>query len=98
MTRPQVEWAPTPHVQTIQEVEYDILMDKARVHPWDMTNDCIPPGSAANPGILLQPASPSTSFEFPCDTATQTYGDFNVTDGMPLPLLRYSISRVAGLP
>ncbi len=29
---------------------------------------------------------------------TQTYGDFNVTDGLPLPLLRYSISNVVGLP
>jgi hypothetical protein len=71
MTHPQVEWAPTPHVWAIQKVEYDIPMDKARARPWDMTNDCIPPGSAANPGILLRPASPSTPFEFPCDITTQ---------------------------
>jgi hypothetical protein len=63
-----------------------------------MTNNCIPPGSAADPGILLRPASPSTPFEFPFDLPTQMYGDFNVTDGMPLPLLRYSISKVVGLP
>jgi hypothetical protein len=29
---------------------------------------------------------------------TETYGDFNVTDGLPQPLLRYSISKVVGLP
>jgi hypothetical protein len=73
-------------------------MDKARAHPWDMTNDCIPLGSAANPGILLRTASPSTPFEFPFNITTQMYGDFNVTDGMPLPLLGCSVSKVVGLP
>jgi hypothetical protein len=29
---------------------------------------------------------------------TQTYGDFNVTDGLPLPLLKDSISKKLGLP
>jgi hypothetical protein len=98
MTHPQVEWAPSPHVQTTQKVEYYILMDKAWARPRDMTNNCIPPSSAANPGILLRPASPSTPFEFLFNITTQTYGDFNITDGMPLPLLRYSISKLVGLP
>jgi hypothetical protein len=52
MTCPQVEWAPSPHVRTTQKVEYYIPMDKAWARPWDMTNNCIPPGSAADPGIL----------------------------------------------
>jgi hypothetical protein len=63
-----------------------------------MTEDCIPPGSAANPGILLRLALPSTPFEFLFDMTTQTYRDFNVTDGPPQPLLRYSVSKVVGLP
>jgi hypothetical protein len=41
---------------------------------------------------------PSTPFEFPFDTTTQTYGDFNVTDGLPLPLLKYSVSKAVRLP
>jgi hypothetical protein len=98
MTRPQVEWALSHHVQTTQKVEYYILMDKAWAHTWDMTNDCIPLGSAAKPDILLRPASPSTPFEFLFNITRQAYGDFNVADGMPLPLLRYSISKVVGLP
>jgi hypothetical protein len=63
-----------------------------------MTNDCLPPGSAADPGIPLRLASPSTPFEFPFNITTQIHGDFNVTDGMPLPLLRYNASKVIGLP
>jgi hypothetical protein len=53
MTHPQVEWASSPHVRTTQKVEYYIPLDKALAHPWDITEVCIPPGSAANPGILL---------------------------------------------
>jgi hypothetical protein len=98
MTGTQVEWAPSPHVLITQKVECYILLDKAWARPQDMTEDCIPPGSAANPGILLRPASPSTPLEFPFDMTTQTYGDFHITDGLPLPLLRYSVSKVVGLP
>ncbi len=29
---------------------------------------------------------------------TQLYGDFNVIDGLPQPLLMYSVSKVVGLP
>jgi hypothetical protein len=98
MTHPQVKWAPSPHVWTTQKVEYYIPINKARVCPRDMTNNCIPLGSAANPGILLRPASPSTPFEILFNITTQTYGDFYVTDVMPLPSLRYCISKVVGLP
>ncbi len=98
MTHPQVEWAPSSHVRTTQTVEYYIFLDKAWACPWDMTEDCIPPGSAANPGILLKLALSFTPFEFPFNMTTQMYGDFNVKDGLPLPLLRYSVSKVVGLP
>jgi hypothetical protein len=98
ISHPQVEWAPSPHVWTTQKVEYYIPLDKAWARPRDMTEDCIPLGSAANPGILLRLASPSTPFEFPFDMTTQMYGDFNITDGLPLPLLKYSVLKVIGLP
>jgi hypothetical protein len=62
MTCLQVEWTLSPHVWTTQKVEYYILLDKAQARPWDITEACIPLGSAANPGILLQPASPTTPF------------------------------------
>jgi hypothetical protein len=62
-----------------------------------MNEDCIPPGSAINPGILLRLALPSTPFVFLFNMTTQMYGDFNVTDDLPLPLLRYGISKVIGL-
>jgi hypothetical protein len=98
MTRPQVEWAPNSHVRTTEKVEYYTPLNKAWARPQDMTEDCIPPGSAANPGILLSPALLSTPFEFPFDMTTQTYGDLNLMEGLPLPLLRYSILKVVGLP
>jgi hypothetical protein len=98
MTRPQVEWALSPHVWSTQKIEYYIILVKAWAHPRDMTEDCIPPGSGADPGILLRPALPSTPFEFPFDMTTQTYGDFNVTDGLPLPLLKYSVLKWLGYP
>ncbi len=70
MMRPQVTWAPNLHVRTTQKVENYIPMDMAWAHPWDMTNNCIQSGSAANPGILIRPASPSTPFEFPFNITT----------------------------
>jgi hypothetical protein len=63
-----------------------------------MTENCIPLGSAASPGILLRPALPSTLLKFLFDMTTQRYGDFNITDALPLPLLRYSVLKVVGLP
>ena len=62
-----------------------------------MNEACIPPGSSANPGILLQSALPTIPFEFLFDMTTQSYGDFNVDDGLPQPLHMYSVSKVVGL-
>ena len=58
----------------------------------------IPPGSSADPSILLRPASPTTPFEFPFGLAEETYCDFNVTDALPQPSLKDSVTRVVGLP
>jgi hypothetical protein len=57
----------------------------------------IPPGSSADPSILLCPTSPRTPFEFPVGLAEETYCDFNVTDAHPLPGLTDSVTQVVGL-
>jgi hypothetical protein len=36
--------------------------------------------------------------EFPFDMAEDLYCDFNVDDGLPLPLLMHSVMKVVGLP
>ncbi len=67
----------------MQKVEYNITLDKACACPCNMDEACIPPGSSANPGILLRSASaPTTPFESPFDLAVQFYCDFNVDDGL----------------
>ncbi len=78
-------------------MEYRIPLEKGR--PVAVTDDecLIPPGSSADPGILLRPASPTTPFEFPFQMADETYCDFTMLGGQPQPLLRDSITRVVGL-
>ena len=64
-----------------------------------MEDECfIPPGSSADPSILLRPGSPMTPFEFPFHVAEETYCDFNVTDGLPCDTLMDSVTHVVGLP
>ena len=58
----------------------------------------LPPGSSANPSILLRSASPTTHFEFTFDMGAQLYCDFNVDYSLPQPLLRDSVIKVVGLP
>jgi len=79
-------------------VTYHIPLDKARSIPKDPEEYFIPPGSSADPSILIRPASPSTPFEFPCNTAEERYCDFNVSDGCPQPYLMDSVTHVVGLP
>jgi hypothetical protein len=50
-------------------VEYHIPLDKARLVPQEASDYFIPPGSSADPSILLPPASPTTPFEFPFNNA-----------------------------
>jgi hypothetical protein len=79
-------------------VEYHILLDKARLVPQEASDYFIPPGSSADPSILLCPASPTTPFEFPFNNAEESYCDFNVSDGLPQPCLMDSVTHVVGLP
>jgi hypothetical protein len=50
-------------------VEYHIPLDKARSVPQEASDYFIPPGSSADPSILLRLASPLTPFEFPFNNA-----------------------------
>ncbi len=79
-------------------VESHIPLDKARSVPQEASDDFIPPGSSADPSILLRPASPTTPFEFPFNNAEESYCDFNVSDGLPQPCLMDSVTHVVGLP
>jgi hypothetical protein len=54
--------------------EYQIPLDKARALPSERLDYFIPPGSLANPSILIRPASPTTPFEFPFNMAEETLG------------------------
>jgi hypothetical protein len=47
-------------------------MEKARANMKENAEFCIPPGSLADPTILVQPASPTTPFEFPFPWGTET--------------------------
>ena len=73
-------------------------MNKARALSHDGSKCNILPGSLADPVILLCPISPTTPFEFPFVLAEATYCDFSVTDALPQPFLKDSVSRVVGLP
>jgi hypothetical protein len=73
-------------------------LDKAWARHWDITEECIPTGSSANPGILLQSALPTMPFEFLFDMTVQSYGDFSVDDGLSQLSLMYCVSKVVGLP
>ena len=73
-------------------------MNKARALSHDGSECNILPGSLADPVILLCPISPTTPFEFPFVLAEATYCDFSVTDALPQPFLKDSVSRVVGLP
>jgi hypothetical protein len=55
-------------------VEYQIPLDKARALPSERSDYFIPPGSSADPSILIRPASPTTPFEFPFNMAEETLG------------------------
>jgi hypothetical protein len=50
-----------------------------------------------NPSILIWPALPTTPFKFLFHMAEETYCDFNVSDGLPQPLLQDCVTRVVGL-
>ena len=79
-------------------VTYHIPLDKARSIPKDTEEYFIPPGSLADPSILIRPASQTTPFEFPFNAAEETYCDFNVCNSRPQPCLMDSVTPVVGLP
>jgi hypothetical protein len=79
-------------------VEYHIPLDKACSVPQEASDYSIPPGSSADPSILLRPASPTTPFKFPFNNAEESYCEFNVSDGLPQPCLMDSVTHVVGLP
>jgi hypothetical protein len=102
---PQTSWltvAPIPRrvdhpCPVTPLVEYHIPLDKACSVPQEASDYFIPPGSSADPSILLRPASPTTPFEFPFNNAEDSYCDFNVSDGLPQPCLMDSVTHVVGL-
>ena len=77
---------------------YHIPLDKARPTPAQTGDSFFTPGSLTDPGILVRPASSTTSFEFPFQVAEETYCDFNVSGGLPGDNLRDSVTHVVGLP
>ena len=79
-------------------LSYHLPMDKARPPPMETDAYFIPPGSSADPSILIRPASPTTPFEFPFQVAEETYCDFNVMDGTQQKCLMDSVTHVVGLP
>jgi hypothetical protein len=78
-------------------VEYRVPLEKGRPLTDEGDGYFIPPGSLGDPSILIQPALPTTPFKFPFHMAEETYCDFNVSDGLPQPLLQDSVTRVVGL-
>jgi hypothetical protein len=97
LTVPHIQRQHPSTTKPCQLVEYRIPLEKGR--PVAVTDDeyFIPPGSSADPGILLRPASPTTPFEFPFQMAEETYCDFTLLGGQPKPLVRDSITRVVDL-
>ena len=79
-------------------VTYNIPMDKARSVTSDDSCYYIPPGSTADPTILVCPSSPTTPFEFPFQLAEGAYGDFGVPDSGPRENILDSVTHVVGLP
>ena len=97
----RVSFATVPRCQvprTPPLVSYNVPLDKASPATVDKDDSFIPPGSLADPSILLRPASPTTPFEFPCQVAEETYCDFNVSGGLPCDNLRDSVTHVVGFP
>jgi hypothetical protein len=95
--------APIPHrvdhpYPVTSLVEYHIPLDKACLVPQEASDYFIPPGSSADPSILLRLASPTTPFEFPFNNAEELYCDFNVSDGLHQPCLMDSVTHVVRLP
>jgi hypothetical protein len=56
-------------------VEYWIPLEKGRATTNDDAEFCIPPGSLADPTVLMRLASPTTPFEFPFEWGTEAQGE-----------------------
>ena len=96
LTVPHIQCRHPSRTKPCQLVEYRIPLEKGRPVAVMDNEYFIPPGSSADPGILLRPASPTTPFEFPFQMAEETYCDFTMLGGQPQPLLRDSVTRVVG--
>jgi hypothetical protein len=92
-----VQRRPPANPQPHPIVEYRVPLEKGCPLTDEGDGYFIPPGSSADPSILIQPALPTTPFKFPFHMAEKTYCDFNVSDGLPQHLLQDSIARVVGL-
>jgi hypothetical protein len=84
---PPVQRRPPANLQLCPIVEYRVPLEKGRPLTDEGDGYVIPPGSSADPSILIWPAFPTTPFEFPFHMAEEMYCDFNVSDGLPQPLL-----------
>ncbi len=95
---PPRAWLPMP-TQQKQLVEYKIPLEKVR--PTKVTNYAyyIPPGSLADPTVLVRPVSPTTPFEFPFEWGFETQGDaWHLGDINACKSLTHeSVKRVVGL-
>jgi hypothetical protein len=82
-----------------QLVEYRIPIEKARANTNEDAEFCIPPGSLADPTILVRPASPTTPFEVPFPRGTKTQWEDGALGVNPTtnPLRHESVTRVVGL-
>ncbi len=93
---PPIQRHPPANPQPCPIVEYRVPLEKGRPLTDEGDGYFIPPGSSADPSILIWPASPTTPFEFPFHMAEEMYCDFKVSDGLPQPLLQDSLIRVVG--
>jgi hypothetical protein len=74
-------------------------MEKARANTKENAEFCIPPGSLADPTILVRPASPTTPFEFLFPWGTKTQWEDGALGVSPTisPIWHESVKRVVGL-